>query len=145
LHTKSATIVAIFCVLLIAAFVAGALVGPDIFSHFGPLINSTTEAPPTVPEATSARAAGVPEKAYTVLKQILANHGESPPGYVGGRTFYNDGRDGEQLLPPGISYREYDVNPRVKGQNRGAERLVIGSDGSAWYTANHYRTYTRIR
>lgn len=37
-----------------------------------------------------------------------------------------------------------EVNPYVKGQNRGAERIVIGDDGSVWYTNNHYYTFTRI-
>jgi guanyl-specific ribonuclease Sa len=145
LRINPVTIVIVSCLLLLAAFVAGALVGPGIFKPFDAYINSTTEEPSPVPKGTSSRVAGVPGKAYIVMEQVLANHGEPPPGYVGGRTFYNDGRDGEQLLPTGISYREYDVNPHMKGQNRGAERLVIGSDGSAWFTANHYRTYTRIR
>ena len=44
-----------------------------------------------------------------------------------------------------ITYREWDVNPSQPGVNRGAERLVTGSDGSAWYTSDHYQTFTRIR
>ena len=30
------------------------------------------------------------------------------------------------------------------GVSRGRERLVVGSDGSAWYTDNHYRTFRQI-
>jgi len=41
-----------------------------------------------------------------------------------------------------ITYREYDVNPRQPGVNRGPERLVVGSNGRAYYTADHYRTFT---
>lgn len=36
------------------------------------------------------------------------------------------------------------VNPYVKGQNRGTERIVTGDDGSVWYTNDHYRTFTKI-
>ncbi|MBI2836600.1 MAG: hypothetical protein HYX85_02780 [Chloroflexi bacterium] len=35
-------------------------------------------------------------------------------------------------MPEG-DYREYDVNPSVEGENRGAERIAIGEDGSMYY------------
>jgi hypothetical protein len=44
-----------------------------------------------------------------------------------------------------ITYREWDVNPNIKGINRGAERLVTGSDGSAYCTGDHYQTYTQLQ
>jgi len=62
----------------------------------------------------------------------------------------NDGRGGGQVLPRqdakgnSITYREWDVNPYT-GANRGPERLVTGSDGSAWYTTDHYNSFVRIR
>ncbi len=43
-----------------------------------------------------------------------------------------------------ITYKEYDVNPYQKGVNRGAERLVRGSDGRSYYTNDHYETFTLI-
>lgn len=94
--------------------------------------------------------AGVPAKVGSVLKHV-DQHGTAPPGFVGGRVFTNDGRNDEQVLPRAdpdgepITYHEYDVNRRVPHQNRGAERLVIGTDGSAYYTGDHYRTFIRIR
>jgi len=82
----------------------------------------------------------VPDKAREVLRQIQARHGQPPPGHVGGRQFGNF----EKRLPPG-RYREYDVNPRRAGRNRGAERIVIEQrTGRAWYTGNHYRTFVPI-
>jgi guanyl-specific ribonuclease Sa len=98
----------------------------------------------------SDRAPDVPAKVLTVLKYI-DEHKTAPPGYEGGRTFLNLGRDGEETLPrkdehgKPIRYHEWDVNPHVPGRNRGPERLVTGSDGSAYYTADHYRTYMKIR
>jgi guanyl-specific ribonuclease Sa len=89
---------------------------------------------------------GVPAKVARVLHHV-DEHDAPPPGYQGGRHFGNF----EGNLPKKdrrsrfIKYREWDVNPRVEGKNRGAERLVTGSDGSAWYTADHYRTFKRIR
>jgi guanyl-specific ribonuclease Sa len=44
-----------------------------------------------------------------------------------------------------ITYQEWDVNPRVASQDRDAERIITGSDGSAWYTTDHYHTFHRIR
>lgn len=76
-------------------------------------------------------------KAKEILKAIQKRHGEPLPGYVGGRTFQNR----ERTLPPG-RYREYDVNPKIPGRNRGPERLVIEQrTGKAYYTGDHYITF----
>ncbi len=88
----------------------------------------------------------VPAKVYQVLDFVL-NHGEAPEGYIGGRRFGNY----EGLLPKkdndnhSIFYREWDVNPKQNGKNRGAERLVTGSNKKAYYTKNHYRSFIEIR
>ncbi len=87
----------------------------------------------------------VPAYALEVLKHIR-NNGVAPDGYVGGREFLNR----EKHLRPKeeggkrIRYSEWDVHPKVQGQNRGAERLVTGSDHSAWYTADHYKSFIKI-
>ncbi len=66
------------------------------------------------------------------------------------RAFNNDGRGGGQLLPQKdsfenpVAYKEYDVNSYQRGVSRGAERLVRGNDGSAYYTNDHYQSFTRI-
>jgi ribonuclease T1 len=88
----------------------------------------------------------IPEKVEKVLHYIDEHH-EAPAGFEGGREFHN----AEGLLPKrdahgrAITYHEWDVNRKVAGVNRGPERLVTGSDGSAFYTADHYRTYIQIR
>ena len=90
--------------------------------------------------------AGVPAKVATILHYIDTNH-KSPAGYQGGRGFHNEEKRLPQKDKEGntISYQEWDVNPKVQGVNRGAERLVTGSDGSAYYTSDHYRTFTKVR
>jgi guanyl-specific ribonuclease Sa len=99
-----------------------------------------------VPPAGSA----VPAKAREVLDYIDAHH-RPPEGYEGGRTFHNLGDGGRHPLPTTddsgrlVRYREWDIYPKHAGRNRGPERLVTGSDGSAYYTADHYRSFTRIR
>jgi ribonuclease T1 len=99
---------------------------------------TTTARPPTAPLIRHEQAA--PQKAYDLLARLQARYGEPLPGYVGGRGFQNR----ERRLPPG-HYREYDVNPRMRGRSRDAERIVIEQDtGRAYYTGNHYRTFTPL-
>ena len=86
----------------------------------------------------AARDVEVPEKAREVLAKIRKRNGEPLPGYVGGRVFGN--REGR--LPRG-EYREYDVNPKRPGKNRGTERIVIEQrSGKAYYSRDHYETFT---
>ncbi len=92
----------------------------------------------------------IPQAAHRVLAYVR-QHDRAPEGYVGGRRFGNYGRGGEQKLPERsaqgrkIDYREWDIHPKVPGRNRGAERLVTGSDGRAYYTADHYCSFTEMR
>ncbi len=81
----------------------------------------------------------VPQRALDVYNYVVL-HGRAPEGYVGGRIWYNR----ERHLPRG-HYHEFDVYPRKKGVNRGAERVVIDFDTNhGWYTADHYRTFVPI-
>jgi ribonuclease T1 len=88
----------------------------------------------------------VPSKVMKTLQFILEND-KAPSGYVGGRKFTNR----EKRLPKNdengnkINYQEWDVNPKVKGVNRGAERLITGSDNTAYFTNDHYKTFTKIK
>ena len=95
-------------------------------------------------------AGGIPAHVSRVLRYIDEHH-RAPDGYEGGRVFHNAGRDGEHALPrtdaggKAVTYHEWDVHPKEPGVNRGAERLVTGSDGSAYYTTDHYRTFRKLR
>lgn len=91
----------------------------------------------------------IPQAARETLAYVRA-HGQAPPGQVGGRRFGNYGSGGEQKLPVAdargrhLSYQEWDIHPKVLGRNRGAERLVTSDDGRAWYTADHYCSFTEM-
>lgn len=37
-----------------------------------------------------------------------------------------------------ITYREFDVNNKVPGKTRDAERFIVGTDGSIYYSNSHY-------
>ncbi len=84
------------------------------------------------------------------VRETLAyvrQHGYAPPAYVGGRVFGNY----EGQLPryntrrKRIEYREWDVRPKAEGRTRGAERLITGNDGRAWYSPDHYRTFLEVK
>lgn len=105
----------------------------------------------TSPKNEGTNAANeTPKKALDVVEYAAKNKGAAKPGYKGGGNFANDGRGGGQVLPKTdskgnpIKYKEYDVNPYQKGVNRGTERVVIGN-GKAYYTNNHYKTFTLIK
>lgn len=91
-----------------------------------------------ITSAASAPATGeVPQKIRDVLKAIEGQDGTPLAGYVGGREFHNR----ERRLPRG-HYREYDVNPKLRGRPRDAERIVIEQrTHKAYYSPDHYQTF----
>jgi ribonuclease T1 len=95
---------------------------------------------------TARSTTDVPAYAQTTLDYIRRHHAP-PPGFEGGRTYGNY----ERTLPARdrngepVRYQEWDVKPHSVHRNRGAERIVTGSDGRAWYTADHYHTFIPLR
>ncbi len=88
----------------------------------------------------------IPEKVYVVLEHIKKYH-NAPEGYEGGREFKNREHQLDQSTQEGklIYYQEWDVNPKEQGHNRGRERLVTGDHGRAWYSGDHYQTFTEVK
>jgi guanyl-specific ribonuclease Sa len=134
---------------IIIGLILGLFIGKQIFETSPSKINTKTS---PLPSSNIQRENGktsdvqIPQKVYDVLKYIKANH-HPMPGYVGGSIFSNR----EKILPQEdnagnpIQYQEWDVNPKIQGQNRGTERIVTGSDGRSWYTNDHYQTFTEIK
>ncbi|MEP6748616.1 MAG: ribonuclease domain-containing protein [Bacteroidota bacterium] len=140
---------------IVIGLVLGLLVGKQVFQKIpdvnlppGPTVQQNKPAENTVPlnDNDNRRSAGIPQKVYDVLKYIRENN-QAMPGYVGGRIFSNR----EEVLPrednngKPVLYHEWDVNPKIAGQNRGTERIITGSDGRAWYTNDHYQTFKEIK
>ena len=100
---------------------------------------TTTDRPLTAPQHIRHEQTSL-QKARDLFAQLQAQYGTPLPGYVGGREFQNR----EQHLPPG-HYREYDLNPKVCRGSLDAERIVfIQGTGRAYYTGDHYRTFTPL-
>ena len=69
------------------------------------------------------------------------------PSHAGG-TFKNDGSGNSAILPTEnkngkITYKKFDINQTTTG--RDSSRFIKGSDGSVYYTNDHYKTFTRIK
>jgi len=107
---------------------------------------------PTPGQNTVGPPVVVPTIPNNVLKILgfIDVFGANPPDYHSD-DFQNDGRNGGEVLPRTdtqgnpIMYQEWDVHAEVPGQRRGQERLVTGSDGSAYYTSDHYKHFKKIR
>jgi ribonuclease T1 len=93
----------------------------------------------------TTRQNNVPHYVIDVLQEVQET-GHTFDGYVGGRTFQNREKRLPRLEDSGrkIKYQEWDVHRKVKGKNRGAERLVTGSDENAYYTKDHYKSFIQI-
>jgi ribonuclease T1 len=139
---------------IVIGLVAGLLIAKKVFITPGnggnnivnPVPDNRQKDKPVQPVTNPNKEAGIPSKVYVVLKYIRENK-HAMDGYVGGRVFTNR----ERIVPEkddagnNIQYQEWDVNPKVQGQNRGTERILTGSDGRAWYTNDHYQTFTQIK
>jgi ribonuclease T1 len=135
------------------------VIGGLLFGGLTGSLNADSSSEPTVPSASAPyvqpagsalhnattpldrplhRAAkDPPQKAKDLLEAIQQHEGKTFTGYIGGGAFQNR----ERRLPRG-HYREYDVNPKIRGRSRDAERIVIEQDtGKAYYTGDHYRTF----
>jgi len=91
-------------------------------------------------ETHAISVAELPVEAQATMSAI---HRGGPFPYArDGSLFFN--REG--LLPeaPRGYYREYTV-PTPGAGNRGARRIVSGEKGELYYTADHYRSFRRIR
>ncbi|WP_338066600.1 ribonuclease domain-containing protein [Mycobacterium triplex] len=96
----------------------------------------------------------MPTNVRDTLEQIDAGKwpgSAKAPGTKGGSPFRNAPPGKPPPLPTNdssgepITYTEWDVNPRDPDRKRDDERIVTGTDGSAWYTDDHYGTFRRLR
>ncbi|MBF0786851.1 MULTISPECIES: ribonuclease domain-containing protein [unclassified Streptococcus] len=75
------------------------------------------------------------------------NYKGQSTGTRAGKRFDNDDLYLPELDSSGnkITYKEYDVNNYIPGSTgRDSQRLVRGSDGSVYYTWNHYDNFIKV-
>ncbi|WP_341941213.1 ribonuclease domain-containing protein [Microbacterium sp. LWH10-1.2] len=94
----------------------------------------------------------IPSESAEVIRSIQSSGVISQSGVKGPavpKPFVNDGRGGGQVLPlvddagNSIIYREWGTVPNAENLKPGGERIVTGSDGSVYYSPDHYQTFVR--
>jgi ribonuclease T1 len=99
----------------------------------------------TAAQQTQFGRAGVPLSSLPVqvatTVHLIERGGPFPYPRNDGVVFHN----AEHHLPSQSDgyYREYTV-PTPKSPDRGAARIITGSSGEFWYTADHYESFTRV-
>ncbi|SIL16161.1 ribonuclease [Mycobacteroides abscessus subsp. abscessus] len=85
----------------------------------------------------------VPTEAVERLREIDNRTwpGSGTRGTKGGGVWNNDKRQ----LPKNIAYQEWDQSDKIPNVSRDSFRIITGSDGSAYFTPDHYRSFVRIR
>ena len=116
-----------------------------------PAENANRPAPPAPSDRETRHSLGDPalDRQVALVMEGMDRTGRPPAGVAqGGRrggqrgVFQNlEGRLPAQ--PPGY-YAETDVWPRGAG-GRGTRRLIFGRGGEVYYTADHYRTFVKVR
>jgi len=91
-------------------------------------------------ESGEIAAIQLPPEARATL--VLIHRGGPFPYARDGIVFGN--YEGQLPRQPRGYYREYTV-PTPGAGNRGARRIIAGRGGDDWYTADHYRSFKRIR
>ena len=90
----------------------------------------------------------LPADTRTALEEI--EDGSDRPNVRNPQPYRNDGSKGSQILPTHdekgepITYTEHTVNPRPPGEKLDSKRVIEGSDGSLYYTEDHFQTFKRI-
>lgn len=104
---------------------------------------------------SSINSAGIsefPEKVRTAYRNYQKNgwkgtYNGQTPGTKAGKKYKNE----PQKLPMKdkngnpLSYREFDINDKVPGQDRGSERFVVDNNGKVYYTPDHYDNFIEIK
>lgn len=147
-HTRTALLALLAAVVALFVVACGGA-GTDTGTSLSPLLSAPASMLPATDDTVTCDPAGpIPDHVWDTLELIDAGDWppDDAPGTQGGRRFGNYegelpavGDDGNPA-----SYQEWDVNPKKPGRSRDAERIVTGADGSAWYTADHYESFTRM-
>ncbi len=119
----------------------------------GETVVATGVAAKTIGVGERAVKAGVPSESAAVIRQIDEFGAIGESGVMGPsvpKTFRNSGSSGGQILPRSdangaLTYREWGTVPSAGNLTPGGERIVTGSNGSIYYSPDHYQTFIQVR
>ncbi len=133
------------------SFVAG-IIGIVVIALVGVGVSSCENTSSYKGNSTSTSINSLPQNVQNSYNSYSANGwsgnyaGQTPGTHAGG-AWSNFGG----LLPSTdsfgspITYQEFDVNNKIDGKNRDGERFIVGSDGSVYYTWDHYVSFKKIK
>ena len=132
----------------------GMSTGAELWSMFNQAIRAAkgdSEGSKSEESVTEGKVEDLPDNVQESYKDYEKNgwkkKSNKSPGTKDDGSFKNN----EERLPQkdnkgnDINYREHDVNNKVQGEGRDSERFVTGSDGSVYYTDDHYGTFVKLR
>ena len=128
-----------------AFFVAGCVAGAALIVFIYVLINAINKAQLITPPVQVCSDNNIPRAAYTVLLYYQL-YKEVPPGFNRIKRFHPE----QSALPEKdqngkpIDYIESDIFPIIPHLDRGNQRIIIGNDGAAYFTTNHYQSVIQI-
>lgn len=141
-------VLGLLVVALIIGWVANQTAGSKPQAAPSTTLLSVTPSTSRTSASSSTDASGLGTVAYADLPSgarhtlSLVDKGGPYPYRQDGTVYQNRNRD----LPtqPRGYYHEYTVVTPGSG-DRGPRRIVVGRDGTAYYTADHYDTFRRVR
>ncbi|NYJ75494.1 ribonuclease domain-containing protein [Allobranchiibius huperziae] len=136
--------------LLVVALIIGWIAHQSSGSkpHSAPSTTLLSVTQPASSSSTSKDTSGLGTVAYADLPSgarhtlSLVDKGGPYPYRQDGTVYQNRNRD-LPIQPRGY-YHEYTVVTPGSG-DRGPRRIVVGRDGTAYYTADHYDTFRRVQ
>jgi ribonuclease T1 len=128
-----------------AYFVSGSIVGAALVVFIYVSINAVNNAHLITPPVQACSENNIPRAAYMALLYYDL-YKQAPPSFNGIKKFYGDRSPLPKQDQAGnpIAYIESDIYPVIPKINRGAQRIVVGENGTAYYTPNHYQSFVEI-
>lgn len=128
-----------------AYFVSGSIVGAALVVSIYLSIMAINNAHLITPPVQVCSDSNIPRAAYLALL-YYQSYNQAPPSFSNIKKFYatRSPLPAHDQTGTRLNYIESDIYPVIPTINRGAERIVVGSDGSAYYTPNHYHSFVEI-
>jgi ribonuclease T1 len=128
-----------------AYFVSGSIVGAALVVFIYVSINAVNSAHLITPPVQVCSDNNIPRAAYVALLYYDL-YQQAPPSFNGIKIFYSKKSGLPEIDQTGkpIDYIESDIYPAIPKINRGTQRIVVGNNGAAYYTPNHYKSFVEI-
>lgn len=128
-----------------AIFVSGCIAGAALIVFIYVSINAINNANLITPPVQVCSDNNIPRAAYVTLLYYQL-YKQAPPSFNILKKFHSEksGLPVQDQNGKPIDYTESDIFPTIPSINRGNQRIIIGNDGSAYFTPDHYQSFVEI-